>query len=70
MPTNDDLIELAEICLRQAHAAKSRAVGAQLRRMAKEYQKRAAELTSRKLPVVRRSQRDQLYGRGYHEQQG
>jgi len=44
MPTYDDLVELAEICLRQAHAAKSRAVAAELRRMAKEYQKRAAEL--------------------------
>ena len=45
MPTYDDLVELAEICLRQAHAAKSRAVAAELRCMAKEYQKRAAELT-------------------------
>jgi hypothetical protein len=43
MPTYDDLIELAEICLKQARAAKSRAVAAELRRMAKEYQKRAAE---------------------------
>ena len=36
-------VELAEICLKQARAAKSRAVAAELRRMAKEYQKRAAE---------------------------
>ena len=49
MPTYDDLIELAEICLRQARAAKSRAVAAELRRMAKEYQKRAAELSSANL---------------------
>ena len=48
MPTYDDLIELAEICLRQTHAAKSRTVSAELRRMAKEYQKRAAELDSGK----------------------
>ncbi len=37
------------ICLRQARAAKSRAVAAELRRMAKEYQKRAAELSSANL---------------------
>jgi hypothetical protein len=42
MPTYDDLIELAAICLRQARAAKSRAIAAELRRMVKEYEKRAA----------------------------
>ena len=36
MPTYDDLIELAEICLKQARAAKSRAVATELRRMAKD----------------------------------
>ena len=46
MSTYDDLVELAEICLRQARAAKSRAVAAELRRTAKEYQKRAVELNS------------------------
>jgi hypothetical protein len=50
MPTPDDLLELANICARQARAAKSRAAAAELRRMAKEYQKRAAELNSGKLP--------------------
>ena len=69
MSTYDDLVELAEICLRQAQATESRAVAVVLHRMAKEYQKRAAELTTGKLPDVRRSQRDYLYGRGYHEQQ-
>jgi len=49
MQTYEDLVELASICLRQARAAKSRAVAAELRRMAKEYQKRAAELAPGKL---------------------
>jgi replication-associated recombination protein RarA len=49
MQTYEDLVELASICLRQARAAKSRAVAAELRRMAKEYQKRAAELVPGKL---------------------
>jgi hypothetical protein len=56
MPTYDDLVELAEICLRQARAAKSRAVAAELRRMAKEYQKRAAELNSGDWPVTARDE--------------
>jgi hypothetical protein len=58
MPTNDDLIELAEICLRQAHAVKSRAVAAELRRMAKDYQRRAVELTSGKVRKARAEHRD------------
>ena len=49
MQTYEDLVELASICLRQARSAKSRAVAAELRRMAKEYQKRAAELVPGKL---------------------
>ena len=44
MPTYEDLVELADVCLRQARLAKSRAVAAELRRMAKEYKKRASEL--------------------------
>jgi hypothetical protein len=51
MPTHDDLVELANICLRQARAVKSRAVAVELRRVAKEYQKRAAELNSGTLPA-------------------
>jgi hypothetical protein len=49
MQTYEDLVELASICLRQARTAKSRAVAAELRRMAKEYQMRAAELVPGKL---------------------
>src|SRR5208337_5420944 len=39
-----DLIELARICREQARGARSRQVAAELRRMAKEYQQRAAQL--------------------------
>ena len=49
MPSYQDLVELAEICLSQAHRVKSRAVAAELRRMAKDYQKRAGELDSGKV---------------------
>lgn len=48
----EDLAVLASICLRQARAAKSRAVAAELRRMAKDYQKRATELNGGKLPHI------------------
>jgi hypothetical protein len=44
METYDDLAELARICLKHAGETKSRAVARELRRMAKEYQLRAAEL--------------------------
>jgi hypothetical protein len=40
----DDLIELARICMRQSTLAGSKRVAAELRRMAKEYQRRAADL--------------------------
>jgi hypothetical protein len=43
MPSKTDLIELACICLKQARLAKSR-VAATLRRMAKDYEQRAAQL--------------------------
>lgn len=52
MPTYQDLAELANICLRQARLAKSRSVAAELRRMAKEYQKRAAAFNSGKRPPL------------------
>jgi len=53
MQTYEDLVELAKICMRQARETKSRQVAAELRRMAKDYQKRAAELNSGKLPNLR-----------------
>jgi len=44
MPIKSDLIELARICLEQARLTKSANVMAALRRMAKEYRRRAAQL--------------------------
>ncbi len=44
MQTYRDLIELARICREQARAAKAADVAAELRRMAKEYERRAARL--------------------------
>jgi len=41
MPAYKDLIELAKICARQARAASNPAVAEELRRLAREYQKRA-----------------------------
>lgn len=52
MQTYEDLVELAKICWRQAREAKSRTVAAELRRMSKEYQKRAAALHGGKLPKI------------------
>jgi hypothetical protein len=40
----DDLIELARLCLKQAAATSNAAAAAELRRMASEYQARAAAL--------------------------
>jgi hypothetical protein len=44
MPTYDDLIELARICLKQARETADPAVADELRRMAEDYRRRAAEL--------------------------
>jgi len=52
MQTFEDLVELAKICVGQARKTKSRKVAAELRRMAKDYQKRAAALNRGKLPDV------------------
>jgi hypothetical protein len=46
MENYDDLIELARICREQARAAKAKNVAAELRRMAKEYEKRAAGVSN------------------------
>jgi hypothetical protein len=48
----NDLIELARLCLRQASAARTPALASELRRMAKEYQARAAALTGGQLPDI------------------
>jgi hypothetical protein len=44
-----DLIELARICMEQSRLASNKQVAAKLRRMAKDYQRRAADLDSGKL---------------------
>jgi hypothetical protein len=44
VPTEADLRELARICLAQAQATQDKRVAAKLRRMAKEYERRAAQL--------------------------
>ena len=44
MQKHKDLVELAKICIEQAHLTKARGVAVELRRMAKEYQKRAAQM--------------------------
>jgi hypothetical protein len=44
MPSKSDLLELARICLKQASLAKNRVLTATLKRLAKEYQYRAAQL--------------------------
>jgi len=47
-----DLIELARICMEQSRLASNKQVAAKLRRMAKDYQRRAADLDSGKLPDI------------------
>jgi hypothetical protein len=48
----EDLVELAKICVQQARATEARDVAAELRRMAKEYQQRAAALDGGQLPDI------------------
>jgi len=43
-PSYVDLIELARICMRQARAAQSKTVAAELRKMAVDYRRRAAAM--------------------------
>jgi hypothetical protein len=52
MPTYDELVKLARMCLQQAGETISPIVSAELRRRAKEYQRRAAELDDGKLPDI------------------
>jgi hypothetical protein len=44
MPSKTDLIALARICLKQARATKNAKATTVLRRMAREYKHRAAQL--------------------------
>jgi hypothetical protein len=52
MPTFTDLVELAKICFRQARASSNPEVAQELRRLAKEYQKKAADLDGGSLPDI------------------
>ena len=52
MQTSIDLIELAKICARQARASSNPQVAQELLRLAKEYQRRAADLEGGKLPDI------------------
>jgi hypothetical protein len=48
----DELVELAQTCAYQARATKDREVAAELRQMAQEYQRRAAELNNGRMPDI------------------
>jgi len=50
MQSYDDLIELARICHEQARATKALHACAELNRMAKEYERRAAQLNGGQSP--------------------
>jgi hypothetical protein len=52
MQTYATLAELAQTCAQQAHFTTSREVAREFWRMALEYQHKAAELDSGKLPVI------------------
>jgi hypothetical protein len=52
MPTHAELVELAKICAFNARAANEARVALELWRMAREYQEKAAELNSGKLPDI------------------
>jgi hypothetical protein len=48
MPTHEDLVELARVCLRQAGASQDSDASATLFRLALDYSRRATELDSTK----------------------
>ena len=52
MPTYRDMVELAKICARQARVASNPEVAQELRRLAQEYQKKAADLDGGVLPEI------------------
>lgn len=49
---HEELVELAKLCLFESKVTKARDVAAEFRRMAKDYQKRAAEIDSGRLPDI------------------
>jgi hypothetical protein len=52
MSTFADLVQLARICMRQAHIARSPEVADALRQMAEEYQVKAANLSDSAAPDI------------------
>ena len=52
MPNYDELVELARICWHQAHLTQADEVARELRRMAHEYQQKAAKLDNGRLPAI------------------
>lgn len=52
MQTREDLVELARACLKQAGASKNPVVVAELTRLAKGYQMRAATMDNGQLPDI------------------
>jgi hypothetical protein len=52
MPIHKELIELARMCWRQVRFAQTQPVDRELRRMAIEYQHKAAELDGGRLPDI------------------
>ena len=48
----DELVELARMCWRQARVAQTNGLAPELMRMAHEYQQKAANLDSGKLPEI------------------
>jgi hypothetical protein len=48
----DELVELAKMCAHQARVTMAKDVADELRRMAREYQQRAADLNSGKMPDI------------------
>lgn len=52
MQSYDDMAEMAGICAKNAHLASTREVAAELWKIAKEYQEKAAALDSGKLPDI------------------
>jgi hypothetical protein len=52
MQTYSELIELARLCLKQAHLTMNPILSVELRRLAKECQESAAKLNDGKLPDI------------------
>jgi hypothetical protein len=52
MQTYSELVELARLCLKQASLSTRKSISAELVRLAKHYQERAAKLDGGKLPYI------------------